>query len=100
METAVKGRDVFRNILNLRSKTEEQVLSQGKRAAKAKAALDFLYRQPFVDAITLARELGISRSTAHTLIKEFAGMGILTETTGQQRGRIFSFDNYLKLFMD
>ena len=100
METAVKGRNVFRSILNLRMETEKQVLSLGKRAANAKAALDFLYRQPFVDAVALEQELGISRATAHTLIKEFTKLGILIETTGQKRGRIFSFDSYIRLFMD
>jgi len=100
MEIAAAGRDVFRKILDLRIKTEKQVFSLGKRAAKAKAALDFLYRQPLVDAIALEQELGISRATAHNLINEFAGLGILMETTGQQRGRIFSFDDYLRLFMD
>lgn len=100
MEIAAAGRDVFRKILDLRIKTERQVFSLGKRAAKAKAALDFLYRQPLVDAIALEQELGISRATAHNLINEFAGLGILMETTGQQRGRIFSFDDYLRLFMD
>ena len=100
METAVRGRDVFRKILDLRTETEQRVLSLGKRAANAKAALDFLYRQPFVDAIDLERELGISSSTAHVLIKEFVRLGILVETTGQQRGRVFSFARYLRLFMD
>jgi len=100
METAAKGRDVFRNVLELRMKTEKQVLSLGKRAANAKAALDFLYRQPVVDAVALKQELGISRSTAHALIRELVGLGILVEITGQQRERFFSFDDYLRLFTD
>jgi Fic family protein len=99
-ETAVKGRDVFRKILELRTKTEQQVLSLGKRAANAKATLDFLFRCPFVEASDLETELELSRSTAHTLINAFAQLGIITETTGQQRGRIFCFDSYLKLFME
>ena len=99
METAARGRDVFRKILTLRTETERQILSLGRRAANARAALDILYRQPFVHALTLERELGISLSTAHILIKELTGLGILMETTGQQRGRIFSFDKYLRLFL-
>jgi Fic family protein len=99
-ETAGKGRDVFRNILALRTETEQQMLSLGKQAASAKTVLDFLYRQPVVDAITLERGLKISRSLAHKLLNKFMGMGILMEITGQQRGRVFSFDKYLRLFMD
>jgi Fic family protein len=100
LETAAKGRNVFSAILDLRTKTEKQIFSMGKRAANARAALDFLYRQPLVDAAALERELRISLSTAHILINEFVRLGILMETTGQQRGRVFSFDRYLRLFMD
>jgi ribosomal protein S25 len=100
METAIKGRDVFRGILELRTRAEKQVLSLGKRAVTAKAALEFLYSQPVTDAAALEKKLGIAGSTAHILIKELTGLGILREITGQRRGRIFSFDNYFKLFMD
>ena len=97
---ALVGHVVSDKILDLRTETEQKVLSIGKRAANAKAALDFLYRQPFVDAIELEKALGISRATAHILINKFAGLGILMEATGQQRGRIFCFENYLRLFTD
>jgi ribosomal protein S25 len=47
-----------------------------------------------------AGKLGIASSTAHILIKDLAELGILVEITGQQRGRLFSFANYLELFMN
>jgi len=34
-----------------------------------------------------------------TDVRELVRLGILIETTGQQRGRVFCFDNYLKLFI-
>ena len=80
--------------------TEQCILSLGKRYTNAKAALDFLYRRPFIDAIALEQELGVSRATAHNLIRELVRLGILTETTGQQRGRVFGFANYLRLFIE
>jgi Fic family protein len=98
METATSGRDVFRGILALRESTERQVYTLGRRATNAKAALEFLYKQPIVDAAMLEQGAGVSRSTAHTLITDLAKLGILKEITGQQRGRMFAFDGYLKLF--
>jgi Fic family protein len=100
METAIKGRDVFSKILALRRETEKDVLSLGKRAVNARSALDFLFRQPVITAATLQEALNISHGTAHTLVREFARLGILTETTGQSRYRVFSFARYIKLFAD
>jgi Fic family protein len=98
METATRGRDVFKGILALRESTERQVYTLGRRATNAKAALEFLYKQPLVDAAMLEQKMGIARSTAQTLIADLTKLGILMETTGRQRGRMFVFDRYLKLF--
>jgi len=99
METAVKGRDVFRNILDLRTEIEKQVLSLGKRAATAREAMGVLYRRPVIEAAELAAELAVSHSTVHILIKELLRLGVITEITGQARGRIYCFERYYNLFL-
>lgn len=97
--TAAKGRDVFRQILALRNEVEPALLGLGKRAPNARQALNFLYRQPVVQAGDLERELEVSSPTAHTLIRELVRLGVLVETTGQRRGRWYAFDRYLRLFV-
>lgn len=99
-ETAARGRDVFSKILALRREADKLVQSLGKRAVNARAALDLLFRHPVIDAADLEGELDISHSTAHTLVRELTRLGLLVETTGQMRGRVFSFARYLQLFMD
>lgn len=98
-ETATKGRDVFRQILALRTEVEHAVLGLGKRARTARAALNVLYRTPLVSSADLERALDISTPTANTLIRELIRVGVLKEITGQRRGRIYAFDRYLKLFV-
>ena len=98
-ETASKGRDVFRQILTLRTETEERVLTLGKRVPNARAALGLLYRNPVVAASDLERELAVSKPTAHALVRDLERLGILTETTGQMRDRLYVFDRYLQLFV-
>ncbi len=100
IETATKGRDVFRNILNLQQETDAQILSLGKRMANAQLALKYLYQNPIVTANIFEDELSISHSTAHALINSLVKIGILEEMTGQQRGRIFIFGKYYRLFLD
>ena len=98
-ETAAKGRDVFQQILALRTESEERISSLGKRVPNARAALIVLYRRPVIAAADLAQELGVSSPTAHALIRALEQQGVLVETTGQMRDRLYVFNRYLKLFI-
>jgi Fic family protein len=97
-ETSNKGRDTFQNILALRTITESQILSLGKRAPNARKALDLLYRKSATSANMLSKSLGVSKPVAHALIRDFERLGILREITGFERNRVFVFASYLELF--
>jgi len=98
-QTATKGRDVFGQILALRTESEQATMDLGKRAATARQALSILYRKPILDASELEVALEITSPTANRLIKSLIEKNILVEVTGQQRGRVYVFDRYLKLFV-
>jgi len=98
-QTATKGREVFSQILTLRTEAEHATMDMGKRAATARQALNVLYRKPILDATELEKALGITTPTANKLIKTLIEKNILVEVTGQQRGRVYAFDRYLNLFL-
>lgn len=98
-QTATKGRDVFRQILSLRTEVEHAVMTLGRRASLARQALNLLYRKPVVDAADLGKALDIAIPTANKLVKSLIELGILKEITGQQRGRVYAFERYLNLFV-
>ena len=98
-ETATKGVGVFRQILALRTEVEQATLDLGKRAALANQALQVLYRKSIVSAADLEQALDITTPTANKLIQALMEKDILIELTGQQRGRLYAFDRYLKLFI-
>lgn len=98
-QTAAKGRDTFRQILALRNDVEQATLGMGKRTASARQALSLLYRKPVIEASDLEQTLKISTPTANALIKSLIEKNILFEITGQQRGRMYSFESYLRLFL-
>lgn len=83
----------------LRTEVEHAVLALGRRAAGAQALLNLLYRKPVVSAADVEIALSISTPTANTLIRDFARMGMLKEITGHLRGRAYSFEPYLSLFV-
>lgn len=97
-ETAQKGRDVFSQILHLRTEVEAAVLGLGKRSPTARDSLKVLYRRPVVSAADFATRLSVSSPTANALIRDLIRLGILVEITGFQRGRVYAFERYLKLF--
>ena len=98
-ETATKGRDVFKQILALRTEVEQQVLTLGKRAPNARQALNLLYSRPVVNAVDLKRGLSISQPTANALLNDFTRLGVLREITGAGRNRLYVFETYLNLFV-
>lgn len=98
-ETATKGREVFQQVLALRTEAEHAVLDLGKRAANGRQVLNLLYRKPVVSAADIERALAVSTPTANALIRDFEKLGMLKEITGQQRGRAYAFDRYLRLFV-
>lgn len=98
-ETATKGREVFRQILTLRTEAEQAVLGLGKRTPNARQVLNLLYRKPLIGASDIENALHVSVPTANALIRDLMGLGILVETTGQQRWRTYAFERYLALFV-
>lgn len=97
-ETAIKGRNVFQQILALRTEAEHKILSLGKRAPNARQALNLLYRKPILSASDLEQGLYISHPTANALLRDFIRLGLLREVTGAARHRLYVFESYLDLF--
>jgi Fic family protein len=98
-QTATKGRDVFRQILSLRTEAEQATMTLGRRAPMAHQALNLLYRKPVVDAADLEEALDITSPTANKLIRSLIDLDVLKEITGQQRGRVYAFERYLNLYV-
>ena len=96
--TAEKSINTFKSIIDLRNEVENKIISLGKKQATAKEFLKLLYSKPVVDSMDVASGLSISNTTAIRLIDDFFKLGILKEITGFKRNRIFSFEDYIKMF--
>jgi len=98
IETAKKGKQTFERIIDLRQKYEKKILELGVRAKIAHQLLIKLFSSPVIDVSGASELLGISISTSNTLINELEKIGILKESTGFSRNRIFILDEYISLF--
>ena len=97
-ETAKSGVETFQKIIDLREDLEKRILKMGKRAPVAREFLNKLYSQPIVNSKQVVQWLNISTPSAITLLTEFEKLGILKETTGFKRNRMFVFSKYINLF--
>jgi len=101
IETCEDGVKTFQNILRLREEIEgRQILSPGRKVPKAKELMTLLYTSPAVNGVAVSKALKISLPTANALIDDFVGLGILKESTGLKRNRLFVFTEYLNLFQN
>ena len=97
-ETAWTGTSTFEDTSHLREKVEQRVLSLGQRAGDGRKLLTLLDRQPSVHVQDAADHLEVSHPTASSLVSDSEDLGILDETTGQQRNRRYFFRDYVDLF--
>lgn len=99
IETSKQGIETFKKILQLKDQIEnEKILKLGKKIRKAKELMNKLYSNPIVSSNDVKDFLKITPATANSLIQDFINLGILKEITGGKRYRLFSFEDYLKLF--
>jgi len=101
-ETARNSIRVFKNILKLKEQLEREVLPSfsTRRQPNAQKLMEHLYRQPVVNVKHVSKLLDVPANTASSLVRDFEKMGILQETTGNQRNRIFLFKSYMTIFYD
>ncbi|MEX2399957.1 MAG: Fic family protein [Rhodothermales bacterium] len=97
-DTARTGSETFEAILALRERIEKEVLELGQKAANARRLLTLLYRQPLVRTSDVVDHLEVSHPTAISLLRDFERLGLLDETTGNQRYLRYRFSEYLDLF--
>jgi Fic family protein len=98
IETTKNGIETFDAILKLKKETEEKIQKTGNRSNYILTILEFLYQKPILNALKIVELTNVSQATAYKIIDELVGMGILKEITGGKRGKIYVFDNYIKLF--
>lgn len=98
-ETAEDATQTLSEILELKTKLEISITTTfGKRSNNALLLLNFLFKKPIVHVNQVKEVTNSSYKSANDLVSDFVTVGILKELTGQNRNRIFGFDQYLKMF--
>ncbi|MBU4538830.1 MAG: Fic family protein [Weeksellaceae bacterium] len=98
IETAKIGVETFDGILKLQKDLEEKLLTHKGNTDDARKIISSLYENPITDAQKVEKVIEKSYGSAYKQIAILENLKIIREITGLQRGKIYVFDDYLKLF--
>ena len=100
-ETAEASATTLKTIIDLKATIERKsIMLMGKRSRQGLEFFHMLFKMPVVTIKEVQNMTGLSPKAAGDLVLTFVEYGILSETTGFQRNRVFIFQRYLGLFED
>ncbi|MGI8775311.1 MAG: Fic family protein [Actinomycetota bacterium] len=100
-EVAREATDTARQIVAMREEHRSLITSNlGRGAGKGLTFLEQLYFRPIVNVNTVMQMTELSFARANGLVGQLHGLGLLRETTGRRRNRVFSYEPYMALFRE
>ena len=82
-----------KRIVQFRDTAQMAALKLGKNEH---LLIDILFQHPLIDARTAERYLNVTFATANTALSNLLNAGLVSETTGKARNRVYRFDAYLR----
>jgi len=98
-EAAEEAATTARTIIDLRER-HRALVQESAPGANGLRLLDVLFEKPTVDVSFVAERLDLAFITANRLLAAFERAGLVTEVTGQRRGRVYPYTPYVDLFAD
>jgi Fic family protein len=99
-ETADQAVDTSRRILALFGAHEKEIATLGRKVDSARRIHAHLHRHPILTIPAASKAVKLSQPTVTGVVEAFERLGILRETTGKKRDRIYSYAPYLKLLAE
>ena len=85
-------------VSRLREKQRKMIMDRmGNNSNRALMLLDELLKKPYQTVNTIGNGLNLSFPNANKLASRLEEIGILKETTGQKRNRIFEYSDYIRI---
>ncbi|MBL8759309.1 MAG: Fic family protein [Phycisphaerae bacterium] len=98
-EAANDGVDVAGQLFELLGKDRRRLAATKRSTVAAIQLLDVLPEHPVVSVPLVAKLLKITAPTARKAVEIAAEAGVLKETSGKQRDRVFAYHKYLQILM-
>lgn len=99
-ETARQGTQTAQSLLRLFANDRSRIEALGRPAATALRLHQFFQRRGLTTIPDASRHLGLSQPTVTSGIAHLQALGIVRETTGRQRGKVFVYGAFLDLLSE
>jgi Fic family protein len=99
-ETADQAAETARRILALFSADRARIEALGRAAASALRLHRMLQGKPMLSIPEAAKRLDLTRPTVTKALDHLSQLGIAKEITERRRGRIFTYDAYLRMLSE
>lgn len=86
----------IKDILKLQKEVEAKIQTLGSRSNNAQLIVNYLFQRPILDANKVKKLTNLSSPSVYKLIDDIESLGIIKETTGAKRGKIYMFREYTK----
>ena len=96
-ETAEQAAKAARDIVALFESHRQQIEELGRPATSVLRVFQHMQRNPIVSIPATAQKIGISAPTVAKSLEHMRQLGILRETTGRERHRLFVYEPYLSI---
>ena len=100
IEISKNGVETFNGIMQLQKNLDIKLQTLGIRSIEAQKIIDYLYKNPVIDASKVEKIINKSKATHYKLIADLERLEILKEISGAQRNKLYVFKDYLDLFND
>lgn len=87
----------IKELTELHERNEKIILGMGRASKTAMQLLQFLERNPIIEIKKTAESMGLSFSTVSSAVNRLIDVGILAQTEGGSRNRIFAYSEYLDI---
>jgi Fic family protein len=96
-ETAEQAVATARELIAMFEGDRQKIAGVGRAAPSALRVHELMQAHPIVTIQTVSSRLGVSFATARGALEKLVGIGVVRETTGRRRGRIYAYTDYLAL---
>lgn len=96
--TAEQAVETSKKIIKLREEGIKKVLTLGRSASKATLVFNSLFHTPFTTIKDIEKITGLKNPNALALVNKLVKLEILKEVTGKKRNKVFTYQQYTKLF--
>jgi Fic family protein len=99
-ESALDATETIGKLTELHHTNTGKISGLGRAAANTGKFFEYLEANPIIEIRKTAKALGLAYNTAEAAVKRLCDEGILEETSGKRRNRIFSYKKYLDILRE